>query len=691
MQMSKRNLLLEIGLEELPARFVTSSMNQLADKVQKWFTEKAIEFGDVQAFSTPRRLSLLVTDVAEAQKDIEEEVKGPAKKIAMDAEGNWSKAAIGFTKGQGLTTDDIYFKEIKGVEYVHLNKFIKGQPTKELLVELQNLITSMTFGKNMRWANQELRFVRPIKWLIALFGQEIVPFTIADVDTNRTTKGHRFLGETITIEDPAEYEARLTEQFVIANPDTRRNMILAQIKELEAKNNWVIPVDAELLEEVNNLVEYPTVLFGRFEEEFLELPSDVLITSMKEHQRYFPVKDQAGNLLSFFVTVRNGDDRHLETVSKGNEKVLRARLSDAAFFYKEDQKKDIADALKKLETIVYHEEIGTLAEKTERVTAITGALVDALEVSVDKELALRAARIAKFDLVSHMVYEFPELQGYMGERYALLKGEAKEVAAAIHEHYMPKSADDSVPPSTIGAILSVAEKMDTIASFFAIGIIPTGSQDPYALRRQAGGIVQILAEKNWNISLEAIVALALHEVEAKNIVKRELADVQEDMLTFFKARIKHMLQEQHIRYDLIDAVLLGEIGYISSLVERAGVLEAKKNEAGFKEELEALSRVMNIAGKCEHQVSVDAAKFENTQETALYENYQRVSVAYQQADNETERYELLASLQTDIEQYFEHTMVMADDASIRNNRLSLMKEISDLVATYAAMNKIIVS
>ena len=691
MQMSKRNLLLEIGLEELPARFVTSSMNQLADKVQKWFTEKAIEFGDVQAFSTPRRLSLLVTDVAEAQKDIEEEVKGPAKKIAMDAEGNWSKAAIGFTKGQGLTTDDIYFKEIKGVEYVHLNKFIKGQPTKELLVELQSLITSMTFGKNMRWANQELRFVRPIKWLIALFGQEIVPFTIADVDTNRTTKGHRFLGETIAIEDPAEYETRLAEQFVIANPDTRRNMILTQIKELEAKNNWIIPVDEELLEEVNNLVEYPTVLFGRFEEEFLELPSDVLITSMKEHQRYFPVKDQAGNLLSFFVTVRNGDDRHLETVSKGNEKVLRARLSDAAFFYKEDQKKDIADALKKLETIVYHEEIGTLAEKTERVTAITGALVDALEVSVDKELALRAARIAKFDLVSHMVYEFPELQGYMGERYALLKGEAKEVAAAIHEHYMPKSADDDVPPSTIGAILSVAEKMDTIASFFAIGIIPTGSQDPYALRRQASGIVQILAEKNWNISLEAIVALALHEVEAKNIVKRELADVQEDMLTFFKARIKHMLQEQHIRYDLIDAVLLGEIGYISSLVERAGVLEAKKNEAGFKEELEALSRVMNIAGKCEHQVSVDSAKFENAQETALYENYQRVSVAYQQADNETERYELLASLQTDIEQYFEHTMVMADDASIRNNRLSLMKEISDLVATYAAMNKIIVS
>ena len=268
--MSKRNLLLEIGLEELPARFVTTSMNQLGEKVQKWFTEKAIEFGKVEVFSSPRRLAVLVQDVAEAQKDIEEEVKGPAKKIALDAEGNWTKAAIGFTKGQGMTTDDIYFKEIKGVEYVHLNKFIKGQQTKDLLTELQGIITSMTFGKNMRWANQELRFIRPIKWLIALFGQDVIPFSIADVPTDRQTKGHRFLGETITIEEPVQYEEKLAEQFVIANPDKRRNMILTQIKELEAEKNWIIPVDEDLLEEVNNLVEYPTVLFGQFEEEFLD-------------------------------------------------------------------------------------------------------------------------------------------------------------------------------------------------------------------------------------------------------------------------------------------------------------------------------------------------------------------------------------------------------------------------------------
>ncbi|MGE7759220.1 glycine--tRNA ligase subunit beta [Peribacillus sp. NPDC097895] len=687
--MSKRDLLLEIGLEELPARFVTASMKQLSDKVQKWLTEKAIEFGTVEAFSTPRRLAILVKDVEESQKDIEEEAKGPAKKIALDSEGNWSKAALGFVRGQGMTSEDIYFKELKGVEYVHVNKFIKGQPTVQLLSELAEIISGMTFPKNMRWANQELRFVRPIKWLIALFGNEVVPFTIADVETGRETKGHRFLGDNAIIEEPAQYEETLSKQFVMVDTDKRRQVILDQIKKLEQEKGWIIPVDEELLEEVNNLVEYPTALFGHFEEEFLELPAEVLITSMKEHQRYFPVKDQAGKLLAFFVTVRNGDDRHLDKVSKGNEKVLRARLSDAAFFYKEDQKKEISDALKKLDSIVYHEEIGTLAEKTARVTAMTGDLADALNLKAEKEMALRAAEIAKFDLVSNMVYEFPELQGYMGEKYALLKGEAKEVAAAINEHYMPRHADDDVPPSVIGAVVSLAEKMDTLASFFAIGVIPTGSQDPYALRRQASGVVQILAEKKWNISLEELIVLGLKGLVSKNILKRDLEEVKADMFTFFKARVKHLLQEQQIRYDLIDAVLFNEIGFIHSIVERGHVLEAKKDEAGFKESLEALSRVMNIAVKCDNKVSVDPNAFENDQEKALYEKYQDIAKRYTETKNENERFELLISLQSEIESYFENTMVMADDEAIRSNRLSLMKEISDLVAGFAAMNKII--
>ncbi|WP_110926900.1 glycine--tRNA ligase subunit beta [Bacillus massiliglaciei] len=688
--MSKRDLLLEIGLEEMPARFVTGSMNQLSEKVQKWLTEKAIEFGEVKAYSTPRRLAVVIRDVAEAQQDIEEEAKGPAKKIALDAEGNWTKAAIGFTRGQGMNVEDIYFKELNGVEYVHVNKFIKGQQTKALLPELEHIITGMTFGKNMRWAEQELRFIRPIKWLIALFGQEVVPFSITGVETGNETKGHRFLGGAVTIQSPADYEESLKNQFVIADADVRREMILTQIHDLEEKQGWVIPVDEDLLEEVNNLVEYPTALFGNFEEEFLELPSEVLITSMKEHQRYFPVKDAEGSLLSHFVTVRNGNAEHLDTVSRGNEKVLRARLSDAAFFYKEDQKKEIADYLEKLDSIVYHEEIGTLAEKTARVASLTGALTDALSLGVDKELALRAASIAKFDLVSQMVYEFPELQGYMGEKYALLKGEDKAVAAAIHEHYMPKSADDNVPPSDIGAILSVAEKIDTVASFFAIGKIPTGSQDPYALRRQASGIVQILKEKKWNISLEEIVGLALNLIEERGIVKGNVEEVKAEMLSFFKARVKHMLQEEHIQHDLIDALLDGSIGRIHSLAERALVLENHKSQQGFKETLEALSRVMNIAVKCEEPVKVNPELFENDFEKALFDKYQSVLAGYQKAEQEEEKFSQLASLQTEIEQYFENTMVMAEDEGLRRNRLSLMKEISGLVGSFASVNKILV-
>ncbi|PLT34670.1 glycine--tRNA ligase subunit beta [Bacillus sp. V5-8f] len=690
--MSKRDLLLEIGLEEMPARYVTSSMEQLAEKIEKWLTDKSIDFGEVQMFSTPRRLAVLVKDAAEAQKDIHEEAKGPARKIAQDENGNWSKAALGFTRGQGVSVDDIYFKEVGGVEYVFVNKFIEGQPTLSLLPELKDIVTGISFPKNMRWADQDLRYIRPIKWIIALFGSEIVPFGITHVSSGNETRGHRFLGNDAAITNPVQYEYILQEQFVIADPEKRRKMVLSGIEKLEKEQGWVIPVDPDLLEEVNNLVEYPTVLFGRFEEEFLELPQEVLITSMKEHQRYFPVKDKNGNLLPFFVTVRNGDDRHLETVSKGNEKVLRARLSDASFFYKEDQKRDIAAALKKLETIVYHEEIGTLAEKTERVQKLSAQLSSALKLNEDEtKFTARAAEIAKFDLVTHMVYEFPELQGYMGEKYALLMGEPKEVAAAINQHYMPRHADDSIPASLPGAILSVAEKMDTIASFFSIGVIPTGSQDPYALRRQASGIVQVLAEKKWDIAIEEIIAASIRELEARGILKRDLTDVTADLVQFFKARVKHLLNEKGIRYDLIDALLENQIGNVASLVERAIVLDAKKEVNGFKESLEALSRVMNIAVKSENNADVSPTLFENEYEVTLYDKYQSVLSDYRNAANETEKFELLVSMKKEIENYFEHTMVMAEDEKLRSNRLALMKEISGLVSGFAAMNKILVS
>lgn len=689
--MSKKDLLIEIGLEELPARFVTDAIEQLQTKVQKWFDEKKIGYTDIQKYSTPRRLAIVVTDVNEMQADTKEEAKGPAKKIAQDAEGNWSKAAIGFARGQGVSVEDIYFKEIKGVEYVHVMKFTKGQQVKELLVELKDIITSLTFPKNMRWANNDMRYARPIKWMIALFGNEIIPFSITNVETSKTTMGHRFLGTKVEIAEPAQYVQKLEEQFVIADSEKRKNMILAQLKQMEQENGWVIPVDEDLLEEVNNLVEYPTALFGKFEEEYLELPDRVLITSMKEHQRYFPVKNEAGELLPFFVTVRNGSDHGIATVARGNEKVLRARLADAAFFYREDQQKEINDCLKKLETIVYHEEIGTLAEKVSRVRGLTKKISEALNIDEStRKLADRTAEIAKFDLVTGMVYEFPELQGYMGERYARIKGEDEAVAVAINEHYMPRHAEDSVPSSEIGAIVSVAEKMDTIIANFAINNIPTGSQDPYALRRQASGIVQILLEKKWPVSLEAVIDLALEPIIEQGFAKREAAEIKADLITFFEARIKHHLNEKQVRYDLIDAVLTGEIGIVSSLVNRALVLEKAKGEASFKETVEALSRVMNIAVKLEDEPNVSVELFENESEKVLYNEYVAMKEQYEMTSDEEKQFALLASLQGAIERFFEDTMVMADDEALRFNRLSLMKEVADVIKSFALMNKVLV-
>jgi len=553
--MSKRDLLLEIGLEEMPARFVTDAMNQLSEKLTKWLQEKSIAFNQVEGFSTPRRLAVIVTDLAEKQEDLELEAKGPAKKIAIDAEGNYTKAAIGFSRGQGATPEDIYFKEINGIEYAHVMKFVKGIDTKSSLVELEALITNLSFPKNMRWGNEDLRFVRPIKWLMTLFGEEIIPLSITGVNSSNKTIGHRFLGNEIQIVSSANYQNQLLEQYVMVNPEERKEAIRNQISDMAEANDWVIPIDEDLLEEVNNLVEYPTALYGKYEEEFLNLPEEVLITSMKEHQRYFPVKNKGGKLLPYFVTVRNGDHNHLENVAKGNEKVLRARLSDADFFYKEDQKLQIDALVKKLDSIVYHEELGSLGEKVKRIQTISTELSTILELNDQQTTqAKRAAEICKFDLVTNMVYEFPELQGFMGERYAKMSGEDEGVATAIYEHYMPRHAEDSVPSSVVGAVVSVADKLDTIVGCFSIGIIPTGSQDPYALRRQSAGIVQILLEKNWEVTLEQLVDTALELHKNSDHMKRDIQEVKTDLVNFFKLRIKNALSNRDIRFDLVDAV-----------------------------------------------------------------------------------------------------------------------------------------
>lgn len=690
--MTKRNLLLEIGLEEMPARFITDSINQLASKVENWLNTNNIGFEGISIFSTPRRLALLVANVDERQEDSEEEAKGPAKKIALTEDGKWSKAAMGFTRGQGMTVEDIYFKEINGVEYAHVKKFIKGQETFDLLVELKAIITGLTFPKNMRWADLELRYVRPIKWLVAMFGNDIIPFEIAGVQTGSTTRGHRFLGEgEIQLSAPEEYEEVLLGQYVVADAQKRKDAITSQLEKIEEENGWVIPVDEDLLEEVNNLVEYPTALYGRFEEEFLEIPSEVLITSMKEHQRYFPVKSAEGELLPHFITVRNGDHLHIEKVARGNEKVLRARLADAAFFYKEDQKMQIESALEKLKNVVYHEEIGTIAEKSDRVRKLVRLIAERMDFAPEiVSAADRAAEISKFDLVSQMVYEFPELQGIMGEKYALQKGESREVATAINEHYMPRNADDSIPGSPAGALVAIADKLDTIVAFFSLGIIPSGSQDPYALRRQAAGIVQTLIEKQWGITLENLVGLSLNLVSEAGIGKRPEEEIYHDLIQFFKLRVKHMLQERGIRYDLIDAVLGGEIGNVSALVDKAAALQVASGREDFKENMEALSRVLNIASKKEVLGEIEPERFENEYEQKLYEKYLELGKKADDGMDAASYYQLLAEIKPEINDYFEHTMVMAENPDVRENRLNQMAALAVLIMKLGKVNDIVV-
>lgn len=491
-----KDLLLEIGLEEMPAHVVTPSMKQLETKVTKFLDDNNLPFASIKAFSTPRRLAVKVAEIAEKQPDTEEEVKGPAKKIAQDAEGNWSKAAEGFVRGQGLTTEDITFKELKGVEYVYVTKKTKGQPVEEVLKGLPEVITSLTFPVTMHWADYDFEYIRPIHWLVALLNDEVVPFSILDVNTDRTSRGHRFLGEDISFANASEYEEKLTEQFVIADPEKRKDLVRSQIAELSQKHGFQVELDEDLLEEVNNLVEYPTAFVGNFDEKYLSVPEEVLVTSMKEHQRYFDVRTPEGLLLPHFISARNGDSVKIDNVIKGNEKVLTARLEDAEFFYNEDKKLTIDACVEKLKHVTFHEKIGSIYEKMQRVAAAAEIIGETVGLS-DGELAdlQRAAEIYKFDLVTNMVGEFPELQGIMGEKYALLQGETPAVAQAIREHYMPISAEGELPASNVGAVLAIADKLDSLFSFFAVGMIPSGSNDPYALRRQTYGIVRIWKTK----------------------------------------------------------------------------------------------------------------------------------------------------------------------------------------------------
>lgn len=682
-----RDLLLEIGLEELPAQYVLRSEKQLAERVDAFLKEARVDFGSIEVYSTPRRLAVIVRDVAETQQDLTETLRGPAKKIAQDAEGNWSKAAQGFARGRGLTVEDLYFAEEKGVEYVFAERHEKGQETLSLLNGLEDVVRSLTFPKNMKWGTSNLRYMRPIRWLIALFGQDIIDFTIEGVKTNNVTRGHRFLSKgDVVISSPAEYVQTLESAFVMANYEVRKAEIERQIQKLATKQGWTIPLDADLLEEVTNLVEWPTALFGKFDEAYLDLPEEVLITTMKEHQRYFPVYLE-GTLKNYFVTVRNGNAEHLENVARGNEKVIRARLADAVFFYEEDKKTKIDDQLGRLDRIVFHEKLGTIGAKARRVTKIAKELAPLFEADLEK--VSRAGAIHKFDLVSQMVYEFTELQGIMGEKYALQQGEDKEVAAAIREHYMPRFAGDASPETATGAVLALADKLDSIAAFFGIGMIPSGSQDPFALRRQAQGVVQILGDWKIDLSIDKLLSKVVELQLEEGLYEADKEQVKAQLDDFFKLRLKYRLQEQQVRYDVIDAVLTTSLTVVRLDARAEAIQEFVSTDA--KALIEQLSRVVNISKKGEAG-DVDPSLFENDYEIALHEAIEQIAPATADAvemGDYKKALDLLQQLESPIMKYFEHTMVMSDDEAVRQNRLHEMNRLATTIKRVADFNALV--
>ncbi|WP_025698246.1 glycine--tRNA ligase subunit beta [Paenibacillus forsythiae] len=688
-----KDLLFEIGLEEVPARFIRAAMEQLQDRTAKWLESSRLEHGEVRSFATPRRLAVLVKDVAERQTDVSEEVKGPSRKIAVDAAGEWSKAALGFARSQGVAPEQFTFKEVGGVEYIYATKSSEGVEASSLLAEgLAGIVSAMTFPKNMRWGAYDFKFVRPIRWLVALFGSDVVDFEIAGVRTGKVSRGHRFLGQEAVIAQPADYIESLRSQHVIADVKEREALILEQINKLASDKSWTIAIKDDLLEEVLFLVETPTVLFGTFDPAFLNIPQEVLITSMREHQRYFPVLDAEGKLLPYFVTVRNGNAEHLETIAKGNEKVLRARLSDAKFFYEEDQKLKIEDALAKLENIVYHEELGSVADKVRRVRQIADSLAAKLQTSPEAAVkGSRAADICKFDLVTQMVYEFPELQGTMGEDYARKAGEDEQVAKAIFEHYQPRFATDAIPSTEAGAIVSIADKIDTIVGCFSVGIIPTGSQDPYALRRQTAGIVQIVLERELPVGLNDIFEIAVQVHENTRNLKLSTDELRSNLYEFFGLRVKRLLSD-NVRYDVVDAVMAAGYDDIVAVVARSKALaDAVQSRENFKNTVDSFNRVSNLAAKATG-ATLDSALLGEAAESALYETWQSLRAPYEkalEADDAVQALALLAGLSDAITVFFDSVMVMAEDERVRGNRLALLAGIDADLKSFADFGKLV--
>ena len=684
-----KELLLEIGTEEIPAAFFPKALTDLAEIAGREFAENRIPHGEIKTMGTPRRLFLSVRETSERQEDQVIEKLGPARRACYDAAGNPTQAATGFARGQGVEVSELGTVVTPKGEYVCARKKISGNATETILPAiLSKIIVSIPFRKSMRWADFDFRFARPLHWIVALYGGKIVPFTIGGIESGSASRGHRFMNPAeFTVTDGDHYVSELRSRYVIVDPAEREEMIAAETqKAARAVGGTVFPAP-ELLQMVTFLTEYPNVVCGSFDREYLKLPGEVLTTTMISHQKYFPVVDENGSLLPYFITVNNTLPTDPNVVKRGNERVIRARLADARFFFEADQKIPLAERVSSLQEIVFHTLLGTSYEKALRFQKLAAWIADQVAPAA-RENVQRAALLAKADLTTQMVGEFAELQGVMGRAYALLSGEDPRVAHAIYEHYLPIAAGGDLPETDEGAIVGIADKMDSICGFFGVGLLPTGTADPYALRRQALGIINIILKKRYRLPLSALIDQSLAILAP--LLKKPALETKAAVLEFFRGRLQNQLASQSFSYDVIEAVLSADMDDLVSTDERIRAMETFKNDPDFQALALAFKRVENITRGCANGV-VNPELLAVQEEKDLYASFLKATETVTNlvlSGSYSEAFAELAAMRKPVDRFFDAVMVMAKEEEIRVNRLSLLKNISDLFHKLADFSKI---